>query len=121
MCQDLMTCVSANLLVRSVGDKDGKDWRLTVPGSLHVALDPLFNRRNILLGVLEVFSDVGCLAARDEAVFGRFARLGMDGPATMLDACREVVGAAVSLGVLKVQVFRASRGVVAKESAVRVS
>ena len=31
-----------------------------------------------------------------------------------------MVGAAVSLGILKVQVFGASRGVVAKESAVRV-
>lgn len=61
--------------------------RLTVPSSLHVALDPLFNRRNVLFGVLEIFSDIGRLAARDEAVLGRFARLGVDGPATVLDAC----------------------------------
>ena len=58
-----------------------------MPSSLHVALNPLFNRRNILLGVLEVFSDIGRLAARDEAVFGWFARLGVDGPTTVLDAC----------------------------------
>lgn len=58
-----------------------------MPGSLHVALDPLFDRRDILLGVFEIFSDVGGLAARDEAVFGRFAGLGVDGPATVLDAC----------------------------------
>lgn len=61
--------------------------RLTVPSGLHVTLNPLFNRRNVLLGVLEIFSDIGCLAARDEAVLGRFARLGVDGPATVLDAC----------------------------------
>ena len=58
-----------------------------MPSSLHVTLDPLFNRRNILLGVLEVFSDIGRLAACDEAVFGWFARLRMNGPATVLDAC----------------------------------
>ena len=58
-----------------------------MPSGLHMALDPLFDRRNILLGVLEIFSDVGRLAARDEAVLGRFARFGVDGPATMLDAC----------------------------------
>ena len=58
-----------------------------MPSSLHVALNPLFNRPDILLGVLEVFSDVGRLAASDEAVFGWFARLRVDGPATVLDAC----------------------------------
>ena len=58
-----------------------------MPSGLHVALDPFFDSRDILLGVLEIFSDVGSLAARDEAVLGRFARLGVDGPATMLDAC----------------------------------
>lgn len=94
--------------------------RLTVPCSFHVALDPLFNRGDIFLGVLEIFSNVGRLAARDEAVLGRLARLGVDGPATVLDACGEVVGATVSLGVLKVQVFRAGGGVVAKESVARV-
>ena len=61
--------------------------RLTVPSSLHVTLDPLFNRSNVLFGVLEILSDIGCLAARDEAVLRRFARLGVDGPATVLDAC----------------------------------
>ena len=66
---------------------NGEGWEgLTVPGSLHVALNPLFDSRNILLGVLEIFSDVSRLAARDEAVLGRFAGLGMDGPATVLDA-----------------------------------
>ena len=60
---------------------------LTVPGSLDVALDPLFNGRNVLLGVFEIFSDVGRLTTRDKAVLGRFSRLGVDGPATVLDAC----------------------------------
>lgn len=60
--------------------------RLTVPGSLHVPLDPLFDCRNVLFRVLEIFSDVGRLAARDEAVLGRFAGLGVNGPATVLDA-----------------------------------
>ena len=61
--------------------------RLTVPSCLHMAFDPLFDRRNILLGVLQIFPGVGRLAARDEAVLGRFARLGVNGPATVLDAC----------------------------------
>lgn len=60
--------------------------RLTVPGRLHVPLNPLFDCRNVLFRVLEIFSDVGRLAARDEAVLGRFAGLGVDGPATVLDA-----------------------------------
>lgn len=58
-----------------------------MPSCLDVALNPLFNRCNIFFGVLQIFSDVGCLAARDEAILGRFARLGMDRPATVLDAC----------------------------------
>ena len=61
--------------------------RLTVPSSLHVALNPLFDCRNIFLGVLKVFSDIGRLAACDEAVLGRLTRLSVDGPATVLDAC----------------------------------
>lgn len=61
--------------------------RLTVPSSFHVAFGPFFNCRNILLGVLKIFSDIGRLAARDEAVLGWFARLGVDGSATVLDAC----------------------------------
>lgn len=72
-----------------MGDGPGieRGGRLTVPSSLHVALNPLFNRRNIFLRVLKIFSDVGRLAACDEAVLWRFARLGVDGPATVLDAC----------------------------------
>ena len=67
----------------------GREWggRLTVPGSLHVALDPFFYRCDVLLGVLEIFSDVGRLAAGDEAGFGRLALLGVDGPAAVLDPC----------------------------------
>ena len=84
MCRDLGTWLLA--CVFELGDGE---WgrRLTVPSSLHMALDPLFYRRDILLGVFEIFSDVGCLAARDEAVLGWFARLGVNGPATVLDAC----------------------------------
>ena len=81
--------------------------RLTMPCSLHVTLNPLFDRRNVLLGVFEILSNIGRLATRDEAVLGRFAGFGVYRPATVLDTCREVVGAAVSLGVLKVQVFAA--------------
>lgn len=63
-----------------------RDGRLTMPSSLYVALDPFFNRRNILFGIFEIFSDVYRLAARDEAVLGRLARLGVNGPASVLDA-----------------------------------
>ena len=72
------------------GMRDGlgmeRRGRLTVPSSLHVALNPLFNRRNIFFRVFKIFSDVGRLAACNEAVLWRFARLGVDGPATVLDA-----------------------------------
>lgn len=57
-----------------------------MPGSFHVTLDPLFDSRDIFFGVLEIFSDIGRLAAGDEAVLGRFAGLGVDGPAAVLDA-----------------------------------
>lgn len=91
-----------------------------MPSSLDVTLNPFFNRRNVLLGVLEIFSDIGRLAARNEAVRGRFARLGVDGPAAVLDTGREMVRATVGFGILQVQVFGTSGGVVAKESVVRV-
>ena len=68
------------------GAKDLGDARLTVPCSLHMTLNPFFNRGNVLFGVLEIFSDISSLAARDEAVLGRLSGLGMNGPATVLDA-----------------------------------
>ncbi len=95
----------------------GVGGKLTVPSSFHVALNPLFNRRNVLLGILEIFSYIGRLAACDEAVLGRFARFGVDGPAAVLDTRREVVGPGVSLRVLQIQVFRAGRRVVREKSA----
>lgn len=76
-------------MLRLGNNKSGvkRNGRLTVPSSLYVAFDPLFNCRNIFLGVRKVFSDIARLAARDEAVRGRLARLGVDGPAAVLDAC----------------------------------
>lgn len=58
-----------------------------MPGSLYVALDPFFDSRDILFGVFEIFSNIGRLAARDKAVLGWFTRLGVNGPAAVLDAC----------------------------------
>lgn len=88
MCLDLLTWVLACVFKLEMGHgSDENGVMLTVPSSLHVALDPLFNGRDVLLGILEIFSDIGGLAACDEAVLGRFARLSVDGPAPVLDSC----------------------------------
>ena len=88
MCLDLLTWGSACVFKLEMGHNlDEDEVMLTVPSSLHVALNPLFNGRDVLLGILEIFSDIGGLAARDKAVLGRFAWLSVDRPAPVLDAC----------------------------------
>jgi len=56
------------------------------------------------------------LAAGYEAIFGGLAGFGVDGPAAVLNAGREVVGAAVGFGVLEVEIFGAGGGVEAEVS-----
>ncbi len=91
-------------------------WGLTVPSSLHMTLDPLFNGCNIFLGVFKVLTDLVDLTARHHAGLGRLARLRLDRPAAVLDARREMVGTAIGFGVLKVQVLSSGRGVVGEVS-----
>lgn len=87
-----------------------------MPRSLNMSLHPFLHRRNILLGVLEILTDVASLVAGYKAILGWFARLGVDGPATMLDASGDVIGTTVGFGVLQVEVFGAGGRVVTKES-----
>ena len=57
----------------------GRRWTgLTVPCGFDVSFDPLFDRSDVLLGVLEIFPNIDRLATRDEAVLGRVAGLGVD-------------------------------------------
>lgn len=51
-----------------------------------MTLDPLFNGRNIFLGVCKVLTDLVDLTARHHAGLGRLARLRLDRPAAVLDA-----------------------------------
>ena len=77
---------------------------------------PLFNGRNVLLGVLQIITDIFGLATSHEAIFRWLARLGVDRPATVLNACCDMVRTTVGFCILKVKVLGASWGVIAKES-----
>ena len=92
-----------------------------MPSSLNMPLNPLLHSRNILLGILQIFTDIIRLAACHKAIFRWFPRFGVDGPATVLDTCCDVIRAAVGFGVLQVQVFGASGGVVTEESGMVMS
>ena len=58
---------------------------LTVPCGLNMTLDPFFDRFDIFWRVFKVLAHLIDLAARDEAVLGWFAWLGLDGPAAVLN------------------------------------
>lgn len=67
-----------------------------------MTLHPFLDSSDVLLGILQIIADIARLAAGHKAIFGRFARFRVDGPATVLDASREVVGSAVGFGILQV-------------------
>ena len=79
-----------------------------MPCSFHVTLDPFLNSGDVFFRVLQFLTDIVGLAASDKTVLGRLAGLGVDRPASMLDAGGDVVGATVGFGVLKVEIFRSS-------------
>lgn len=53
----------------------------TVPGTLDVTSDPLFNGFNILLAVLQLLPDIGLIAVQDIG-FGLLAGLGVENTPT---------------------------------------
>ena len=85
-----------------------------VPSGLDVALDPVLDGKNVVVGVLEVLLDV-LLVAVEEAGLGSLAWLLVSGPAADLDVGRDVVGAGIGVGGLEVHVVAASWGVVGVE------
>lgn len=87
-----------------------------VPRRLDVPLDPLLHRRDVLARVLKVVPNRRWLGGGDEGGGWSAPGLGLDGPAAVLDAGREVVGTAVGFGVLKVQVLGCGGGVVGEET-----
>ena len=76
-----------------------------MPSSLDMSLDPFLNLCDIVVRVLEIIAHVVGLAASHEAVLGRLARLGVNGPTAVLDAGRDMVGPTISFGVLKIEIF----------------
>lgn len=86
-----------------------------VPGGLDVALDPLLDRRDVLLAVLELLADVRLVGVEDlraglPVALGEGRR-----PASVADAGGEVAGEGVLLGGGKVKVMSAGWAVVAEE------
>lgn len=92
-----------------------------MPGGLNVPLDPFLNGGNIGGGVLQVFADIFDLGGTDHGGLRGAARLGLDGPAAMLNSRGNVVGAAVGLGVLKIEVLRGGGAVKGVEPGIVVS
>jgi len=92
-----------------------------VPGGLHVPLDPFLDGGDVGGCVLQVFADIFDLGGGDHGGSRGAARLGLNGPAAMLDAGGDVVGAAVGLGVLKIEVLGCGRAVKSVEAGVPLS
>ena len=70
-----------------------------MPGRLNMSLYPLFYGSDVFFGVLKILTHIS-VRASDETITRRLAWLCMHRPATVLNACRDVVGSAVGLGVL---------------------
>jgi len=92
-----------------------------VPGGLDVPLDPFLDGGDVGGCVLQVFADVLDLGGADHGGLRGAARLGLNGPAAMLDPSGDVVRAAVSLGVLEVKVLGCGRAVKSVEADVPLS
>ena len=92
-----------------------------VPCSLDVPLDPLFDGGDVGGRILQIFAHILDLGATYHGGLRWAARLGLDGPAAVLDAGGDMVRAAVGFGVLEVEVLGCGRAVVGVESKIRVS
>lgn len=86
-----------------------------MPCSFDMAFDPFFYGRDVFGRVFEVVADGGWLGGGYEGGGWCAAGFGLDGPAAVLDAGGEMVGAAVSLGVSEIQVLSCGGGVIGKE------
>lgn len=87
-----------------------------MPCGFDVTFDPLFNSGDVVLGVLEVFSNVLDLRASDHRGLGCAAGLGLDGPAAMLDTSGEVVWATIDFSIFEVKVLSCGGAVIGVEA-----
>lgn len=103
--QTLTDALSVMNRKHGMARRGGEIGRLTVPSRLNMPLDPLLDGFDVFLGVLQVLADLVDFAARDHAIFGRLTWLRLDRPAAVLDTGGEVVGSAVGLRILKIQIL----------------
>lgn len=87
-----------------------------MPRCLHMPLNPLLNRLDIIFAITEIIPDIFRLATGDEIRLWWFSRFALDAPATVLNAGAEVIGAAVDFGVFEVKVLGCSGRLVGVES-----
>jgi len=83
--------MSTNMSVICLGLSCGGTYTKRVPSGLDVALNPLLDVGNILLGVLEVLVDVLAVAV-EHAWLWWLARLNWHRPRAVLDTSSEVAG-----------------------------
>ena len=84
-----------------------KTYSKTVPGGLNMALNPLFNRLDILPAVLEIVINA-LAAAVEETGLGWLSRINRQGPTSVLDIGRNVAWEGIGIGSGQVHVLRTS-------------
>lgn len=92
----------------------------TVPSRFDMALDPLFNRLDVLATILEFFSHGHLVAVEDVGLGDPVGLRVVGAPASVLQSRAEVARQRVGLGGLEVHVVGAGGRVVGEERVVRL-
>lgn len=86
-----------------------------VPSALNMALDPLLDRLDILLAVLEILSQIPLIRAQDIGLGLPIRLRQMAAPATVRDTSTQVARQCIRLGGRQIHIIRPRRRVVREE------
>lgn len=93
----------------------GQTYSQAMPSTLHVSLHPLLDGLDVVLGILELISDVGLVAVENVGFGSLIGFRVILAPATMLQTRAQVPGQRVTLRGLEIHVVGSGRRVVVEE------